>query len=104
MTSSRNHIATIRLSLLTLVLVLVHEALAYGLNRLELIERLLSPGDPGVVLVLFLGVAFFALRLGLFFVLPGVWLFVAIREARATTNRTVRADTSQDAASHRARH
>jgi hypothetical protein len=86
------------------VLALLHEALAYGLNRLELIERLLSPGDPGVVLVLFLGVAFFALRLGLFFVLPGVWLFVAIREARATTNRTVRADTSQDAASHRARH
>jgi hypothetical protein len=103
MKSSRNPIGILHITLLTLVLTLVHEALAYGLDRAELIERLLSPGDPTVVLVLLLGMAFFALRLGLLFVLPGVWLYAGIRAAWALTNRTVRADTSPGAASHRAR-
>lgn len=83
MTSSRNHISIIRIASITLALALTHEGLAYALDRVELIERLLSPGDPSVLLVLLLGVAFFALRLGLIFVLPGVWLYAAVHSLRA---------------------
>lgn len=72
---------------LTVALLALHEALAYGLDRAELIERLLSPGDPSVIVALFLGVAFFALRLGVLFVLPGAWLYAlvfALRRALET--------------------
>ena len=93
----------VKLMVLSLVLIALHEALALGLDRAELIERLLSPGDPSVIVVLFVGVCFYALRLGLLFVLPGVWLYTLIRVAfTALKHRTAVADTSTHAASHRA--
>ena len=67
-----------RLAWLSLALIALHEVMAIGLDRAELIERLLSPGEPSVLLVILLGVCFYALRLGLLFVLPGVWIFVLI--------------------------
>lgn len=92
-----------RLAGLSLALIALHEGMALGLDRAELIERLLSPGDPSVILVLFVGVCFYALRLGLLFVLPGVWLFALISFARASlTHRKAVAGTSTHAASHRA--
>ncbi len=92
-----------RLAGLSLALLALHEGMALGLDRAELIERLLSPGDPSVIVVLFVGVCFYALRLGLLFVLPGVWLFALIRAALAALNRRkAAADRSPHAASHRA--
>lgn len=92
-----------RLAGLSLTLIALHEVMAFGLDRAELIERLLSPGDPSVLLVLFLGVCFYALRLGLLFVLPGVWLYALITFAftRLKSGKAV-ADTPTRAASHRA--
>lgn len=92
-----------RLAGLSIALIALHEVMAFGLDRAELIERLLSPGDPSVIAVLFVGVCFYALRLGLLFVLPGVWLYTLIRVAfTALKHRTAVADTSTHAASHRA--
>lgn len=92
-----------RLAALSLALIALHEGMALGLDRAELIERLLSPGDPSVIVVLFVGVCFYALRLVLLFVLPGVWLFALIRVALASLNRRKAVvDTSTHAASHRA--
>jgi|GEM_PF-1292933 len=94
----------VRLLALSLTLIALHEVLAFGLDRAELIERLLSPGDPSVLLVLFVGVCFYALRLGLFFVLPGVWLYTVLSVLlKALRHRREAADRSLHAASHRAR-
>ena len=92
-----------RLACLSLTLIALHAAMAFGLDRAELIERLLSPGDPSVIVVLFVGVCFYALRLGLLFVLPGVWMFALINVAfTALKHRKAAVDTSTHAASHRA--
>jgi len=94
----------VRLLVLSMTLIALHEVLAFGLDRAELIERLLSPGDPSVLLVLFVGVCFYALRLGLFFVLPGVWLYTLISVAiNALKHRREAADRSLHAEAHRAR-
>ncbi len=58
---------------LTIVAAMVlHEALARGLDRAGLIERLLSPSGGGAVVALVAAVALYALRFGLLFVVPGV--------------------------------
>ncbi len=52
--------------------IVLHEALARGLDRAGLIERLLSPSGAGAAVALVAAVVMYALRLGLLFVVPGV--------------------------------
>jgi len=64
---------------------LVYEALVLALDRMGLIERLLSPSGAGVALALVAALSMYALRLALIFVAPGVvvaWLLIAALEAR----------------------
>lgn len=67
----------------------VYLALVQVLDRVGLVERLLSPSGAGVALALVAALAMYALRLGLIFVAPGVLLawgltaaFEAWRRAR----------------------
>lgn len=58
------------------VLALAHHALAWSLDRMELVERLLSPSlDAAAALPLAL--ALYAIRLGLVFVAPGLAVVAA---------------------------
>ncbi|TAK23705.1 MAG: hypothetical protein EPO40_26740 [Myxococcaceae bacterium] len=64
---------------------LVYEALVLALDRMGLVERLLSPSGAGVALALVAAVSMYALRLALIFVAPGVvagWVLIAAIEAR----------------------
>lgn len=64
---------------------LAYHALVLALDRIGLIERLLSPSGAGVVLALVAALVMYALRLALIFVAPGVvaaWLVIAAIEAR----------------------
>lgn len=51
---------------------LLHLVVAYVLDAAGLIESLLSPSGPRLLLVLPLAVLFYALRLTVYFVIPGV--------------------------------
>jgi hypothetical protein len=71
-------IALRRTLVAVLALVLAHELLAKGLDRLELIERLLSPGWDALI-ALPLALVLYAIRLALLFVAPLVIALLAIR-------------------------
>ncbi len=63
----------------------VYEALVLALDRLGLIERLLSPSGAGVAVALVAALGMYALRLALIFVAPGAlvgWALCAAIEAR----------------------
>jgi hypothetical protein len=51
---------------------LLHVAIAYALDAAGLIESLLSPSGTRLLWILPLAVAFYALRLVVYFVVPGV--------------------------------
>lgn len=62
-----------------------YEALVLGLDRVGLIERLLSPSGAGAVVALVAALAMYALRLALIFVAPGLvvsWAVIAAIESR----------------------
>jgi hypothetical protein len=72
-----------------LVLVAVHEALAYGLDRADLIARLLAPAGAGVALSLVAALVLYGLRFALVFVVPG-WLVARVVLAWVEHRRAVR--------------
>jgi len=69
---------------------LVYEALVLALDRMGLIERLLSPSGAGVAVALVAALSMYTLRLALIFVAPGVvvgWVLIAAVEARRARPR-----------------
>lgn len=72
MTSLRSTV--VRSALVVSGLLALHELLAWGLDRTDLIERLLAPQGEGVVPAVALGGTFLVLRLTLLFVVPGAVL------------------------------
>lgn len=68
----------------TTVLLLAHELLVRGLDRLDLIERLLSPGLDALVALPF-ALALYAIRLVLLFIAPSAVAIAAIRELGTKT-------------------
>ena len=56
-------------------------ALVRVLDRVGLVERLLSPSGAGVAVALVAAIAMYALRLGLIFVAPGVLVAWGLTEA-----------------------
>lgn len=68
-----------------LVALLAYQALVLVLDRIGLIERLLSPSGAGVAVALVAALVMYALRLALIFVAPGAvvaWVVIAAIEAR----------------------
>jgi len=77
--SGRSPAVDLRRALIaTLVLLLAHELLARALDRLDLIERLLSPGLDALIALPF-ALVLYAIRLALVFVAPAVVAIAAIR-------------------------
>ncbi len=67
-------------------LLVLHVALAHALDALGLVERLLAPSGPWALLMLPLTLVFFAVRLSILFLMPGLvaaaLLFWALRGPR----------------------
>lgn len=76
-----------------------HEALARGLDRAGLVERLLSPSGAGAAVVLVAAAAMYALRLGLLFVVPGVVVARAVNAALGRYSASRRARSRASSAS-----
>ena len=72
-----------------LVLVVLHGALARGLDRVDVIARLLAPAGAGVVLSLIAALVLYGLRLVLVFFVPG-WLVARAMLAWAERRRAAR--------------
>jgi hypothetical protein len=78
----------LRVWAVVLVLVALHEVLARGLDRADLIARLLAPAGAGVVLSLLAALVLYGLRIALVFFVPG-WLvaravFAVVEHRRVT--------------------
>ncbi len=69
--------------------VVLHEALARGLDRVDIIARLLAPAGSGVVLSLLAALALYGLRFVLVFLVPG-WLVARAALAWAERRRATR--------------
>jgi hypothetical protein len=79
----------LKLAILTLGGLVVELLAPYALDRIGLIERLLSPGAIGLGLLaaLLAGCALFALRLGLLFIAPGLLLARALESIAERSRR-----------------